>query len=457
MGAGSQAGVEVSVPSGSADKIREAEVWWYVPQAGGATTYALAGTNTGRVGEANTPWLAAANRMTLPSGSTQLVLEDYCSTSDYTNGCSIPGEGNDLQLFGAQLTIEDDTLPTGNVTGGVLAASGTISGTQALAYNAEDNDSGIRSAELIVDGVSIAENDFSAECPYTNFAACQTTESDTLSWNTASASNGQHEVALRITSAAGDTKTIDDHSVTVENQPIQTNSGPITGATGNGTGTPEQAHIANGDPCAGPALELLINGKRGIPVIPYGQPVSVKGILHCGTLPIAGAQIAINTVGGSASSAIATSVQTAADGSFSYAVPAGPDRRLQFSYTAYSDEPAPSATATATIAIRPHIVLLISPHRTSNGHKIHWRGTIAGGPVPRQGVTLDVEVQEGKQWMIFNQLITGSNGHFHFSYRFHATTEPTTYDFRVALPDTGSASYPYTPGVSNSIAVHVRP
>jgi hypothetical protein len=459
MNPDSSAGVQVNVPSGSAITIREAEVWWYVPQqSGGATTYALAAANGSVVEEANTPWFMAANRMPLPLGTTQLVLADYCSNSDYGSGCSVSGEANDLQLFGAQLILEDDTLPIGRVTGGVLAGSGTISGTEALAYSAEDNNSGIRAVQLIVDGVSVAENNYSAECPYTNFAACQTFESDTISWNTADVSNGQHEVALRITSAAGDIKTIDDHSVTVDNQPIQANSSTITGTAGNNTSTSLQAHIANGDPCISPVLELRFNGKRNLTAVTFGTPITVKGVLHCGTVPIAAAQVAISTVGGSAGSAIATSVRTGADGSFSYVVPTGPNRRLQFSYTPYSDDSVPSATATAVIAIRPHIVLLINKHRTSNGRTIQWKGMIAGGPYPHNGITLDVEVREGNnQWLLFHQIVTEGDGRFHYSYKFHATTEPTTYPFRVALPDNGSAGYPYAAGPSNTVDVHVRP
>ena len=145
------------------------------------------------------------------------------------------------------------------------------------------------------------------------------------------------------------------------------------------------------------------------------------------------------------------------DGSFAYKVPSGPDRTLEFSYTAYSDDPDPSATATAAIRIRPKIKLRITPHLSSNGHSIHWAGTVTGGPYPQQGVTLDVEVQEGRRWRIFDQVVANSKGRFHYSYRFHATDEPTSYTFRVGLPDSGSGGYPYTPGASNSVNVHVNP
>ena len=191
-------------------------------------------------------------------------------------------------------------------------------------------------------------------------------------------------------------------------------------------------------------------------MIPYGKAVTVNGVLHCGTVAIRDAQVAIATVGGPASAAIESTVQTGLDGSLSYTVPAGPDRSLQFSYTAYSDDPGPSASEIATIAIRPTIKLRIGPHHTSNGHAIRWAGTIAGGPYPSQGVTLDVEVQEGRRWRIFDQVVASRKGQFHYSYRFHATVEATTYRFRVALPASGSGGYPYTPGASNTVDVHVR-
>ena len=127
--------------------------------------------------------------------------------------------------------------------------------------------------------------------------------------------------------------------------------------------------------------------------------------MHCGTVPIRDAQVAVATLGGSASAAIDTSVRTALDGSFSYKVRTGPDRTLQFSYTAYSNDPVPSATATAAIMISPRITLRIRPHHVRNRHTIYWTGTIAGGPYPQQGVTLDVEVQEGRRWKILIRLL----------------------------------------------------
>lgn len=446
-------GVEVTVPPGSGITIHEAKVWWAVPhQISGADTFALAsaltGGNGGGVGEFATPLehRAFPDDFELASTTTTFILADYCSNDFNGQGCVFgAGANNDLQLFGAQLTLADPRLPGGSVTGGGLAGTGTLSGTQSLGYYAEDADSGVRLVQLLLDGQPVAQNDYIAKCPYTDFAACPVSESDALSWNTASASNGMHEIALRVTNAAGNVLNLDNHTVTIENQPIQTN-GSIRGP-----------RLANGEsPCTGEQIALTVNGRTSARAVSYGTPVTVKGVLHCGSVPVRNAQVAIATVGAH-SAAIDSAVQTAPDGSFSYKVPNGPDRALRFSYTAYSNDPGPSATAVATIRVRPRIALKIAPRQTSNGHTISWTGRVTGGPYPRQGVTLVVEVREGDRWRIFDQAVTNASGRFRYSYRFHATYEPTTYTFRVALPDTGAQGYPYAAGASNTIRVHVSP
>ena len=457
MGAATIDGVQVGVPAGSGITIREAKIWWYVPhQISGADTFAMAAVNTGAIEESGTPKNSSSTPdvFVLPSTTTELTLADYCSNDDASNPCVFgSGENPDLQLLGAQLTLADSSLPGGAATGGALSGTGTVAGTAALTYNAQDAGAGVRLVELLVDGQPVAKHDYIAECPYQNFAACPTSVSGELQWETTKASNGTHEVALRVTNAAGNSSLVDDHTLTVTNQLVSASGVSITGAN-----SPLAPHIVNGQsPCAGEELDLEVNGRAKPPTVTYGKPVTIRGVLHCGTVPIRNARIVISTIGGPPSTAIDTTVQTALDGSFSYKVPAGPDRELQFSYTAYSDDPGPSATATAAISVRPRIKLRIGPRHTSNGHVIHWNGTIDGGPFPSRGVTLEVEVREGRHWKVFAQTVAGSKGRFHYSYRFHATTEPATYTFRVALPDTGAGNYPYSSGASNTIRVHVAP
>ena len=265
---------------------------------------------------------------------------------------------------------------------------------------------------------------------------CPTAENISIPLDTTQFSAGEHHLQVIVEDAAGDTATAYEGMITTSGPPsVGANGGGISGR-----GTP------NGEPCAGEALEVAVNNEHTPPVVQYGKPVTIRGVLHCGTVPIRDARIMVGTVGGPASVAIATSVQTGLDGSFTYQVPAGPDRTFHFSYTAYSNDPGPSATANVAIAIRPRIALRVAPRRTSNGDTVHWSGTIAGGPYPGQGVTLDIEVREGRHWQTLRPDRRGAQGKFHYRHRFHATTEATTYTFRVALPDTGSQGLSLHPG-----------
>jgi hypothetical protein len=380
----------------------------------------------------------------------------YVIGCGFANGCTTGGHdpaspsGPDtvLRIFGAIISVEDDTPPTLSLGGTGLLDGATQSGTVPLAVNAADT-AGIAKIEVYADNGQSPSftQDFthSPHCAFYQAVPCQDLSNYQYPLDTTKLPNGTYYITVKAYDPAGNVVAVSSSSpVTIQNEPYGALSSTLNGP-----------RIPNGQPCAGEALDLTINGKHRPPIVPFGRKVTVRGVLHCGTVPIRGASVAIVTVGGSRSAVVNSAVQTALDGSFSYKVPVGPDRVLRFSYTAYSNDPGPSATATATIAIRPRIKLRIGPHSTSNGHTIHWSGTIAGGPYPAQGVTLDVEVREGKHWRIFDQVVANRKGRFHYHYRFRATTESTTYTFRVALPDTGAQDYPYMPGASGTVEVHV--
>lgn len=380
--------------------------------------------------------------------------------------CPESGPGtlsSQYDVYAADIDLVDSTPPSVSGVSGPLVGGGTLSGQQTVSFDASDGQSGVYGGSLIVDGQTVVSQILDSnggacqslgittdgQRSFEHAQPCASSLSASLTLNANQLAAGQHSLELTVEDAAGNQTIAYDGTFTTSGPPVVgVNGGSLTGGPDN---------VANGDPCAGEELGLEVNDARGTPIIPYGKPVTVKGVLHCGTVAIRDAQIAITTTDAMSGAAINTSVETGLDGSFSYTVPPGPDRRLRFSYTAYSDDPGPSVTTTATIAIRPSITLRITPRRSTNGHTIHWTGTVAGGPYPSQGVTLDAEVREGRRWRIFDQVVANHKGVFHYSYRFHATTEPTTYQFRVVLPDSGSGGYPYTPGGSNSINVHVNP
>jgi hypothetical protein len=89
-----------------------------------------------------------------------------------------------------------------------------------LDFTAADGESGVQQSQLLVDGNPVITDSYSAGCPYTSFAACPPSMPDSMAWNTGAVPDGPHQVALRITDAAGNTQTIDDHSVVISNPTV---------------------------------------------------------------------------------------------------------------------------------------------------------------------------------------------------------------------------------------------
>jgi hypothetical protein len=50
-----------------------------------------------------------------------------------------------------------------------------------------------------------------------------------------------------------------------------------------------------------------------------------------------------------------------------------------------------------------------------------------------------------------------ADGRFLYRYTFKRTTQSITYTFRIAIPSSGVAGYPYQPAVSPARSVHVDP
>jgi hypothetical protein len=235
MSPGTSDGVKITVPAGSGITIREAKVWWGVPhQSSGADTFALVGSNAGGIGEATTPYdrKSTADVEVLPSTTTSLILSDYCSNDAAGAACSFSSLAPNLELYGAQTTLAESGPPTGGASGGGLSSASPISGMQSLGYNAQDSASGVRLAQLRVDGEAVAAKDYLTGCAYSNFAACPVSESDTISWNTAAVADGSHTVQLEVKDAAQNAAFLYTGSITTSNAPADNSAPAILAPSG---------------------------------------------------------------------------------------------------------------------------------------------------------------------------------------------------------------------------------
>jgi hypothetical protein len=111
----------------------------------------------------------------------------------------------------------------------------------------------------------------------------------------------------------------------------------------------------NGTPCISPTI--AVGGGAGKVELRYGESEIVEGRLGCAGPPPYEAQIEVAsfTEAGEATGA-PTFVDVAADGSFHWMLPSGPNRELVFSYaSAFGERPA--ALTTLEVNVTPRIEL----------------------------------------------------------------------------------------------------
>jgi hypothetical protein len=448
-------GVQVVAPAGSGVTIREAKLWWYVPhQVSGADNFAIAADNTGTVGEALTPLnqTSSPSDFVLPSTTTELTLADYCSNDDASAPCVFgAGENPNLELLGSELTLADSSLPAGSVSGGALAAGGTLAGTESLSYNAQDGSSGVRLVALRVDGNTVAQKDYLASCSYTDFVACPPSVSDTISWNTAGVADGEHALEVIVQSAAQNTSVIYNAAIHVQNatklSSLGALPGPGAGGQLSGSGSPNGARASE-------AANLQLGTARSIYRPFWQRALTLKGrLLDSQGQPIAAASLdVIQQLAGAAGPEVVGHARTRSDGTFDAAVAPGRSRTIEVAYRAFSGDGGYAAQAKITEAVGAGVKLKISPRRTNSAGAITLSGTVLG-PIPSRGVVVDLLVHYRGRWEPFRTPRTDAHGRFHVAYQFQGGVGRFPFCAEVLA---GQADFPYAAGRSQVVDVSTR-
>lgn len=266
---------------------------------------------------------------------------------------------------------------------------------------------------------------------------------------TAADTNAEVEVQVLASDTSGSTlATSSPTSAVLAAGEDPSDAGGASAASGpNGTGACSAAHLT------------AAFGTSTTVTVALGTRTTLHGALSCAGSPVGGAtlDLSLAPAGGSAA-ALPAHIQTASDGSFSYVVPSGPSREITLDYHAFSQSAPPSASAKLELRVTPQITLAITPTSTTNGHTITFTGHVSGGFIARPGLPLEIEYREGRQWLIYTQVRANPRtGRFRWRYTFERTTESITYSFRVAIPSSGVAGYPYASTASPMRSVHVDP
>jgi hypothetical protein len=188
----------------------------------------------------------------------------------------------------------------------------------------------------------------------------------------------------------------------------------------------------------------------------HGVPTSVSGWV--GTVngnALAGVPVRVMTApdDGSPRFTQAALVTSAADGSWTARLPAGPSRLVQAIYDgAATVEPA--ASAPANVIVPAALTMRIRPRTTHWGSTITIRGQVRGGYVPAAGELVILHVGWGGGSTEIGHLYTDRNGRFHTRYTFLRGNGTVTY--RLWATSARETDYPYVPSRSRRISVTVR-
>ncbi len=146
------------------------------------------------------------------------------------------------------------------------------------------------------------------------------------------------------------------------------------------------------------------------------------------------------------------SATTAANGTWSARLPAGPSRIIRAVYGGgASVEPS---WGQATVVV-PASIRLYVPRHAHWGGKLVLTGRLRGGYLPAVGETVILSVRFGGHQHDFAHLAVSGNGRFRYVYTFLPGNGVASYPFMAET--VRESGYAYAPGRSPSEVVHVTP
>ncbi len=465
---GSQVGLSVGVPNsapGIAIHAIKAEV---IASAVTGDDAFLGFTSAGQSlpGAAELPYggnspYRTTESWTLPQGARDFEAAVTCSTDRSSPTCDFADSAAVPALTSITLTLEDNTRPTVENVNGPLAtaaaADATVKGSQPISFTGSDAGSGVRTATLTLNPLSggasyVHTFDFSGECTYDAWNACPLTQTVSgFTLNTDTLADGAYAASVAVTDAAGNVTNDALGSITVSNtvapvsslgaQPGPGSTGPPASSpaagTPNGAGASEDAHLQLGTRSS----ISRSYAKRAIRIT--GRLLNAQG------LPIADASLDVLQQAAGRTLELIGHIQTSSNGTFVANVPGGASRIVEIGYRAFSSDASYSATAKVLERVLAGVQLSVTPHRTGPEGRIVLSGRVLG-PIPPQGVVVEMLVHYRGHWEPFRDPRTDSRGRFRVVYQFEGGVG--RFPFRAEAPG-GQAGFPFASGDSRVIDV----
>jgi hypothetical protein len=410
--------------------------------------------------------LSPSNLLSVPADhlGTHLYLNVSCegaSGSSCQAGKGDPkGYAAVVNLYAADITLEQAAGPTASNVGGELATASTVSGMSDVTFNASDPGAGVWEATFSVDGKvvqSTVPNEDGGRCKnvgqttdglpaFLHLQPCPQAESVDVPFDTTAVSDGAHHLVVSVIDPAGNSAPVIDREIDVDN-PIPPHPNPP-----NGTNASTEATLtARWASTTKPHLTRSWGGRETI----TGKLTAPGG--GAGGIPITGASIDVTATPAYTGARTLTmaSPRTGPHGEFTVSLPRGESSRtLRIAYRAHVGDPLPVAERTLTLGVRAGVGLSIAPRTTSVGRSIFFKGTLHGTPLPAGGKQLVLEARSpGGKWIEFDVIRTRAHGRYRASYRFRFPG-PERYQFRVLCKY--EADFPFEESSSRLVGVTER-
>jgi hypothetical protein len=414
-----------------------------------------------------------------------------CSRAPCPTAGHVPGNPTAAdtlaRIFGAVVTLRDNTKPSLWVERVGLLADGSHAGVEAVTIKVATDISGIKRVAVFADSSAhpVGLADFERDqnhCSWWLRRPCQPVKAFQIPVDTRAVPDGRRTFTVRAYDAAGNT---DDHTRTdilVANggSGRRPAGGGGSGGESTGGGLGSRGSTGNRGSGGGPdvAGEFTargpVNGVRGSERakifaafvrnggsrvrVAFGSRPRIRGrLLDRQGRPIANAQIVIEgrLAGSRGRWTDLGSVRTRRSGRFVFRLPRdATSLELRVVYRSHLGQRTITASRKLVLKVSAGVKLTAAPRALRNGQAVTFTGTLRGGPVPRAGKLVDLQVRIGRVWRTFATTRADRDGRFRYRYRFRRTFRSVTYRFRaVSRYELG---YPYSSGASRVVRVRVR-